>query len=422
MIWAAVGLLWVIGLVVAVAIARAGAGKQKAESREPAGAVEVELRSAAAIRPQLSIRPQVRGYGALLLKRLVVQACRISGADQVVLLVLGRDADSFVPVAVHGADEELVGERIAAALEPFAELRDSRRALLAPAWRYPALTAIVPDARLAAIAPVLVNGAVGGFLVAGSSDGGTVLGRTEIRVLTELGDLAAGAIGDAVMHEQLDATIGGGAAALCAALERHLAVPGEARADVIPLALEVGRRLGLDAAALIELELAAHLYEAGRLVSVPPRAPRGLDGPLRLDAHARAAATLLAEVPGLQAVAIVVDHVGARWDGCGEQDALAGDRIPLASRILAACAAFERTAAFGDDGAPAGARRALHRLEARAGHELDPVVVAALAAALGAPAGAVEAVRAEWAAGDAEELPALGGGEALEPAAQTVRR
>jgi response regulator RpfG family c-di-GMP phosphodiesterase len=70
-------------------------------------------------------------------------------------------------------------------------------------------------------------------------------------------------------------------------------------------------------------------------------------------------ADMVARIPGLEAVALIVRHTYERWDGHGHPDGLAGERIPLASRLIAVadvlCAA------------PAGAR-----IDELAGTVLDP--------------------------------------------------
>jgi HD-GYP domain-containing protein (c-di-GMP phosphodiesterase class II) len=40
-------------------------------------------------------------------------------------------------------------------------------------------------------------------------------------------------------------------------------------------------------------------------------------------------------IPGLEAAALIVRHSRERWDGLGYPDGLAGEAIPLASRIVA---------------------------------------------------------------------------------------
>ena len=56
--------------------------------------------------------------------------------------------------------------------------------------------------------------------------------------------------------------------------------------------------------------------------------------------HALWGAEMVAEIQGLESVAVVVRFHHERFDGHGYPDGLAGERIPLASRALAACDAY----------------------------------------------------------------------------------
>jgi HD-GYP domain-containing protein (c-di-GMP phosphodiesterase class II) len=64
-----------------------------------------------------------------------------------------------------------------------------------------------------------------------------------------------------------------------------------------------------------------------------------------------------------------------RWDGTGNPDGLAGEGIPLAARIVAACDAYDAIATdrpYRRARSPQEARAELHRV---AGAQLDPCVV-----------------------------------------------
>jgi response regulator RpfG family c-di-GMP phosphodiesterase len=81
-------------------------------------------------------------------------------------------------------------------------------------------------------------------------------------------------------------------------------------------------------------------------------------------------------VPGFEVVALIVRFIPERWDGLGPQG-LSGHRIPLASRILAACNAIRVLAANrAHDGV--AVEMALRRVQAASGSIFDPTVVAAL--------------------------------------------
>lgn len=90
------------------------------------------------------------------------------------------------------------------------------------------------------------------------------------------------------------------------------------------------------------------------------------------------AQNLVASMPGYEIAADAVRHAHERWDGKGYPDGLAGIDIPLASRIVAVAAAFQAM------GAPRPFRAAMHpqaicsELEAGAGNQFDPEIVAAM--------------------------------------------
>ncbi len=77
-----------------------------------------------------------------------------------------------------------------------------------------------------------------------------------------------------------------------------------------------------------------------------------------------------------------------RYDGTGYPDGLAGEEIPLASRIILATDAFHAMTSDRPYRARLPLEDALRELDAHAGAQFDPVVVAALVRIVGAPAGA----------------------------------
>ncbi len=56
-------------------------------------------------------------------------------------------------------------------------------------------------------------------------------------------------------------------------------------------------------------------------------------------------AQVLRTMPQLRAIATIITHLGEQWDGSGQPGGLAGDEIPLESRILGLVAAFQQQVA-----------------------------------------------------------------------------
>jgi HD-GYP domain-containing protein (c-di-GMP phosphodiesterase class II) len=130
------------------------------------------------------------------------------------------------------------------------------------------------------------------------------------------------------------------------------------------------------------LDCAARLHDVGKLAV--PDAILQKPGPLDEDEwkvmrkHPDMGAEMVARVPGLEELAELVRAHHERWDGSGYPQGLAGERIPLASRVISACDAFEAMLSNRPYRAPLTADEALAELTAGSGSQFDPAVVAAI--------------------------------------------
>jgi len=170
--------------------------------------------------------------------------------------------------------------------------------------------------------------------------------------------------------------------ALAATLQARDGYTGEHADAVHDLSIAVGARLGLRPDEMAQLAAVALLHDVGK-IGIPDNLLHK-PGPLTpeewqvMREHPAIGERILVSVPGLESVARAVRHEHERWDGDGYPDGLAGENIPLASRIVLACDAWH---ALHSD---RPYRRALPREEALAelrrcaGTQFDPTVVAAL--------------------------------------------
>jgi diguanylate cyclase (GGDEF)-like protein len=156
--------------------------------------------------------------------------------------------------------------------------------------------------------------------------------------------------------------------------------------SVAALAVETGALLGLDDVALDELSRAAQLHDLGKL-AVPDEILHKA-GPLDerewefVRQHTLVGERILRASPELRTVATIVRSTHERWDGTGYPDGLAGDEIPLASRILAACDTFTATTSPRAYRPQLTEHEALAELDRNAGTQFDPAVVVALTSAV----------------------------------------
>jgi HD-GYP domain-containing protein (c-di-GMP phosphodiesterase class II) len=83
-------------------------------------------------------------------------------------------------------------------------------------------------------------------------------------------------------------------------------------------------------------------------------------------------------VGALQRVGVIVRASHERWDGRGYPDGLAGEEVPIEARIVSVCDAFHAMTSDRSyrEAMPAGL--AIAQLQACAGTQFDPRVVAAL--------------------------------------------
>lgn len=162
---------------------------------------------------------------------------------------------------------------------------------------------------------------------------------------------------------------------------------------VAEMAVAVGRQLDLDEAQLIDLRRLAQLHDIGK-VGVPS-AILDRPGPLEeqerqfVKRHTLIGERILASAPALAHIARLVRSTHERFDGQGYPDGLAGDEIPLLSRIVFVCDAL---GAMTREGRPYG--EALREQQARvellrhSGTQFDPEVVDAAIQVLAAEASA----------------------------------
>jgi len=131
---------------------------------------------------------------------------------------------------------------------------------------------------------------------------------------------------------------------------------------------------------------AASLHDAGK-IAIPDEVLQK-PGPLDDDEwafvqrHTLIGERILSAAPALARAAKLVRSSHERFDGSGYPDGLAGDRIPLGARIIAACDAYSAMISERPYRAPIAPLAARAELRRCAGTQLDPGVVEVLCAVL----------------------------------------
>ena len=144
----------------------------------------------------------------------------------------------------------------------------------------------------------------------------------------------------------------------------------------------------LDGGELLDLVHAAELHDIGKL-AVPAQILRK-PGPLDeeewavMRRHTLLGESILGAASALGSVATLVRSSHERYDGAGYPDGLAGEAIPLASRIVLVCDAFDAMTSARPYQGVLEQQAALAELRRGAGSQLDPLVVEAFCAELAA--------------------------------------
>jgi len=160
--------------------------------------------------------------------------------------------------------------------------------------------------------------------------------------------------------------------------------------NVATLVERVSRRLGIAGTELIDVVRAAELHDIGK-IAIPFAV---LHKPAPLDeeewelmrSHATIGANILSAAPALARVAEIVRSTHERVDGAGYPHGLAGEQIPLPSRIVFVCDAFDAMISERPYGVELTTVEALAELRRNAGTQFDSAVVDAFCAELIHPA------------------------------------
>ena len=171
-------------------------------------------------------------------------------------------------------------------------------------------------------------------------------------------------------------------------LEADDAYTGAHSQDVVSLVVDVSEYLGLDETARRDAELTALLHDVGKVkVSKEIINKPGCLTPEErtiVERHTIDGEQMLERVGGLLGhIGHLVRSCHERWDGAGYPDGLAGETIPLVSRIVCACDAFSAMTADRPYRRAMPLDRAVAEVRRCAGTQFDPAVVEALVAVVG---------------------------------------
>jgi diguanylate cyclase (GGDEF)-like protein len=248
-----------------------------------------------------------------------------------------------------------------------------------PVVEQPSDVEYTPDTRMA-IVPIVVDDALLGSLVV-TRVAGPSFRADEVEALEIIAAHLALALHAHRSAELAEAGLLATIESLVSALEIQDPATSRHALAIVELAVAVGRRLGLPPAALRRVEHGAALHDIGKIgvasELLRKQGPLDPQETLAMRCHPELGARILEPVPRLRAVAPIVRASHERYDGNGYPDGLVGDDIPLESRIVAVCDAFDAMVSDRPYRRAMSRDAAVSELRGGSGTQFDPRVVVA---------------------------------------------
>lgn len=236
--------------------------------------------------------------------------------------------------------------------------------------------------RSAASVPIADDEGILGVLNVGSRSFPARFTESHLASIEVIGKQAATALRNAQAVEQSRELYFDTLKALAVALETKDPYSKGCTDRVLDLAEALGSVFGLPTDERHALRVAALLHDigmaaAGDGVLTSDRPLTTVERAL-LKMHPQIASEILAEVPALKRVVPIVYHHHEWYDGQGYLDGMAGEGIPLGSRILAVADAFVAMTSSRPYRDAYSEKEAMRELTEKAGTQFDPAVVDAL--------------------------------------------
>jgi HD-GYP domain-containing protein (c-di-GMP phosphodiesterase class II) len=241
------------------------------------------------------------------------------------------------------------------------------------------------DPRSELSAPIFVDGTVWGVLNIEAIAPGA-FGQADAVLVEAVAASLGAAVHRAGLIADLERTFTTTVAALTSTVEAkddYTAAHGE---DVAGFAERVALRMGLTPAQARDVRFAAMLHDIGK-VAIPSEillkpGPLTDEEWVTMRTHAAIGGKLVSRIDAFAHLAPAVRASHERWDGGGYPDGLAGEQIPLAARIIAACDTYDAIVTDRPYRPARTLRQACEELRQVAGSQLDEHVVTALLAEL----------------------------------------
>ncbi|HWY19274.1 MAG TPA: HD domain-containing phosphohydrolase [Solirubrobacteraceae bacterium] len=237
------------------------------------------------------------------------------------------------------------------------------------------------DPRSELSVPIVVDGSVWGVLNIEAAEP-DAFGEADVVLVETIAASLGSAIHRAGLVADLERTFTTTLSALMSTVEAKDDYTASHEEDVAGLSERVALRMGLSPAHARDVRYAALLHDVGK-VAVPSEILLK-PGPLNeaewvaMRRHTVVGGELVARIEAFAHLAPAVRASHERWDGDGYPDGMAGEDIPLAARIIAACDTYDAIVTDRPYRPARTPEQAREELRGVAGIQLDARVVEAL--------------------------------------------
>ncbi len=230
--------------------------------------------------------------------------------------------------------------------------------------------------------PLVARGRALGVLTATERDGDAEFTARDQKLLQSLSTVSASALLNCRLHESVTQQMLSTIRALASAVDAKDHYTHDHSTRVGQLCVATARELGIRGSRALHLvELSGLLHDVGK-IGVPDAILAKQSGLseeeyLLVQDHTQIGARIVSHVQGLEEVTEAVLHHHERYDGLGYPAGLRGDEIPLKARMISVADVYDCITS--DRPYRKGSRpaEALRELQAHAGTQFDPEVVAA---------------------------------------------
>jgi GAF domain-containing protein len=177
------------------------------------------------------------------------------------------------------------------------------------------------------------------------------------------------------------------ARALSKSLDARDGYTGNHSEEVGSYAVLVATKLGMSPEEITDVSQVALLHDIGK-IGIPDSILRKTDPLDETEAsvmrtHPIIGSELASSIPSIARLSPSIRAEHERWDGAGYPDGVAGNEIPIASRIVLACDAYHAMISDRPYRDAMGKDAAIEELNANSGNQFDPLVVEALVSVIG---------------------------------------